>query len=103
VLTAGEFLAVLAVADGRAGLLVGVVQLNFVADLAAVAAAWECLGHFAGAWLGLGVKLLWALLRSEVRLRMPCWSSLAFKVEVQVVMKELLLGEEPEVKLTPEW
>ena len=39
VLAASEFLAVAAVADGRAGLLVGVVEADLVADLAAVAAA----------------------------------------------------------------
>ena len=48
VLAAGELLAVLAVADGRTGLFVRVVESDAVADFAAVAAPRDCLGHLGG-------------------------------------------------------
>ena len=46
VLATRKFLAVGAVADGRAGLFIRIVELDFVADLAAVAASWNSLAHF---------------------------------------------------------
>jgi len=48
VFAAREFLTVAAVADGRAGLFVGVVERDFITNLAAVAAAWDGMAHFVG-------------------------------------------------------
>lgn len=46
VFAAREFLAVAAVADGRACLFLGIVEVDFVADFPAVAPARDDVGHF---------------------------------------------------------
>ena len=48
VLTAGKLLAVPAVADARASLVLRVFQRDGVADRAAVAASWERMGRHLG-------------------------------------------------------